>query len=109
MMELKTVALIAAAFVNGRTINANLPIVGFNAFTTHSAAVTRTYAHDSAAVVRGQVSGVTVVAGTAGPEVVIAVDAGISFNHFTLENPHRVVVDLAGAEVGMRVRNYDGT
>ncbi|MDQ6610806.1 MAG: AMIN domain-containing protein [Gemmatimonadota bacterium] len=100
-MEMKTVALMAAALVSGTALNAGMPIVGSN----YSAV--RVTSTDSATT-RSQVSGVSVVAGPNGPEVVIAVDAAVAFNHFALEGPHRVVVDLAGAEVGLRARMYDG-
>ncbi|MEP6763137.1 MAG: AMIN domain-containing protein [Gemmatimonadaceae bacterium] len=101
MMGMKTVALLAAALVNGGAVSAKMPIVASNSHTT-------THTNSDSATSRSQVSGVSVVAGTNGPEVVIAVDAAASFNHFTLEGPHRVVVDLAGAEVALRARNYDG-
>ena len=103
MMEMKTVALVAAAFVNAAAFNAKMPVVGNTTTATHLSAGTR-----DGRTTRSQVSGVTVVAGASGPEIVITVDASVSFNHFTLEGPYRVVVDLAGAEVGMRARNYDG-
>ncbi|MEO7359816.1 MAG: AMIN domain-containing protein [Gemmatimonadaceae bacterium] len=102
MMGMSTVALMAAAFA-GTALSAKMPVIGFNAHPVHAIATT-----DSTPLIRGQVSGVSVSAGSAGPEVRIAVDAAVSFNHFTLESPHRVVIDLAGAEVGLRVRNYDG-
>ena len=102
MMGMSTVALMAAAFA-GTALTAKMPVIGFNAHPVHASAAT-----DSTSLIRGQVSGVSVIAGSAGPEVRIAVDAAVSFNHFTLESPHRVVIDLAGAEVGLRVRNYDG-
>ncbi|MEO7997048.1 MAG: AMIN domain-containing protein [Gemmatimonadaceae bacterium] len=101
MMGMSTVALMAAAFA-GTALSAKMPVIGFNAHPVNSTNVA-----DSTAA-RGQVSSVSVVSGTAGPEVRIAVDPAVSFNHFTLESPHRVVIDLAGAEVGLRVRNYDG-
>lgn len=102
MMGMSTVALMAAAFVQGTALSAKMPVIGFNAHPVRPAITA-----DSTAA-RGQVSSVSVVAGSAGPEVRIAVDPAVSFNHFTLESPHRVVIDLAGAEVGLRVRNYDG-
>ncbi len=102
MMEMKTVALLAAALVNGAAVSAKMPSVALNAYARNSTSV------NDSATARGQVSGVSVVSGVNGPEVVIAVDAAVSFNHFTLEGPHRVVIDLAGAEVALRTRNYDG-
>jgi len=102
MMGTSTVALITAALA-GAAITANTPVIGFNAhpvsLATHS---------DSTPAARGQVSGVSVVAGATGPEVRIAVDPAVTFSHFTLQAPNRVVVDLAGAEVALRARAYDG-
>lgn len=100
MMGMSTVALMAAALA-GTALTAKMPVIGFNAHPVRVSA-------DSTPLIRGQVSRVSVVAGHDGPEVHIAVEAAVSFNHFTLESPHRVVIDLAGAEVGLRVRNYDG-
>lgn len=102
MMGMSTVALMAAAFA-GTALSAKMPVIGFNAHPVRATNVA-----DSTPAARGQVSSVSVVSGAAGPEVRIAVDPAVSFNHFTLESPHRVVIDLAGAEVGLRVRNYDG-
>jgi type IV pilus assembly protein PilQ len=101
MMGMTTVALISAALA---AHSAKMPAPGFY----HATTTTITVARDSNPALRGQVSGVSVVSGPNGPEVVISVDAGVSFNHFTLEGPHRVVVDMAGAAVGLRARNYDG-
>ncbi len=101
-MGTSTVALISAALA-GVVINANTPVIGFNAHPVRLATLA-----DSIAAARGQVSGVSVVAGVTGPEVRIAVDPAVTFSHFTLQAPHRVVVDLAGAEVALRARAYDG-
>ena len=100
MMGMTTVALLTAAFARGPVTIAELPTsTGFTTLRATS---------DSNPALRGQVSGVSVVSGANGPEVVIAVGAAVSFNHFTLESPHRVVVDMAGAEVALRARTYDG-
>ncbi|MEO7362437.1 MAG: AMIN domain-containing protein [Gemmatimonadaceae bacterium] len=102
MMGTSTVALITAALA-GAAITANTPVIGFNAHPVRLATHT-----DSTPAARGQVSGVSVVAGATGPEVRIAVDPAVTFSHFTLPAPNRVVVDLAGAEVALRARAYDG-
>lgn len=102
MMGTSTVALITAALA-GVAINANTPVIGFNAHPVRQATHS-----DTTPATRGQVSGVSVVAGATGSEVRIAVDPAVTFSHFTLQAPHRVVVDLAGAEVALRARAYDG-
>ncbi|MBC8087634.1 MAG: AMIN domain-containing protein [Phycisphaerae bacterium] len=103
MKGMSTVALMAAALVQGTAVNAKMPVIGFHAFPMRTAPS----AADSTSA-RGQVSGVSVVSSATGPEVRIAVDPAVTFTHFTLAGPHRVVVDLAGAEVALRARGYDG-
>src|SRR5262245_589824 len=99
MKGMTTVVLVAAALVQGTAVSAKLPVIGFSAHP-----VTTSNADSNNA--RGQVSAVSVISSVTGPEVRIAVDPAVSFNHFTLQGPHRVVVDLAGAEVALRVRGY---
>ncbi|MGV3708809.1 MAG: AMIN domain-containing protein [Gemmatimonas sp.] len=102
MMGTSTVALIAAA-LTGVAVNANMPGIG-----SHTHPVRLAILSDSNPAIRGQVSAVSVVAGAAGPEVRVAVDPAVTYSHFTLQSPNRVVVDFAGAEVAMRARAYDG-
>jgi type IV pilus assembly protein PilQ len=68
---------------------------------------------DAAAVGRetppaGAVTSLSVVPAAGHADVVIAVDGpSIEIIDFTLESPHRVVVDLKGATLGMSARLYD--
>jgi len=56
---------------------------------------------------RGRVRGIVVAPATAGAEIMLAIDSSVASTHFTLENPSRIVVDLGGANLGIR-SNYDG-
>jgi type IV pilus assembly protein PilQ len=68
---------------------------------------------DAAAIGRdlppaGSVTALSVVPGSGRADVVIAVEGpSIEIIDFTLENPHRIVVDLKGATLGMPARLYD--
>jgi type IV pilus assembly protein PilQ len=56
----------------------------------------------------GSVTALSVVPGSGHADVVIAVEGpSIEIIDFTLENPHRIVVDLKGATLGMPARLYD--
>jgi type IV pilus assembly protein PilQ len=56
----------------------------------------------------GSVTSLSVVPAAGHADVVIAVDGpSIEIIDFTLESPHRVVVDLKGATLGMAARLYD--
>jgi type IV pilus assembly protein PilQ len=56
----------------------------------------------------GSVTALSVVPGSGRADVVVAVDGqSIEIIDFTLENPHRIVVDLKGATLGMAARLYD--
>ncbi len=54
-----------------------------------------------------EVRSISVVPGSAGPEVVIAVDDGVEVEDFTLESPHRIVVDFKGALLSIPANFYD--
>ncbi len=54
-----------------------------------------------------EVRSISVVPGAAGPEVVIAVDDGVEVEEFTLESPHRIVVDFKGALLTIPANFYD--
>ena len=56
---------------------------------------------------RGAVTGVSVVPNTGRAAVVIAVDSAVDLQDFTLASPHRIVLDLTGATLGMPARFYD--
>jgi type IV pilus assembly protein PilQ len=51
----------------------------------------------------------SVVAATGRANVVIRVDGSVTFKHFTLEKPNKIVVDLTGATLGLPAGDaYDG-
>ena len=52
--------------------------------------------------VRGRVSGVAVAPLVTGAEIVIVIDSSVSVNHFTLDGPSRLVLDLGGASLSTR-------
>ncbi|MBA3657321.1 MAG: AMIN domain-containing protein [Gemmatimonadaceae bacterium] len=54
-----------------------------------------------------EVRSISVVQGAAGPEVVIAVDDGVEVEDFTLESPHRIVIDFKGALLSIPANFYD--
>jgi type IV pilus assembly protein PilQ len=55
------------------------------------------------------VTGVSLVAGEDGAELVIGVDATAKVTDFTLSNPSRIVVDVIGAKLAVKPRAYDRT
>ncbi|HLA91574.1 MAG TPA: secretin N-terminal domain-containing protein [Gemmatimonadaceae bacterium] len=55
----------------------------------------------------GAVTALSVVPGTGRADVVIAVDGPVGVMDFTLEAPHRIVLDLKGATLGMPASLYD--
>ncbi len=56
-----------------------------------------------------RVTGVSLVPGMDGAELVIAVDAGAKVSDFTLANPDRIVLDVIGAKLAVKPRAYDRT
>ena len=56
---------------------------------------------------RGRVSGIAVAPAPAGADIVLAIDSTVTFKHFTLGNPSRIVVDLGGATLAIGSK-YDG-
>jgi type IV pilus assembly protein PilQ len=55
------------------------------------------------------VTGVSLVAGTEGAELVVGVDAEARVTDFTLSNPNRIVIDVIGAKLAVKPRAYDRT
>ena len=88
-----------------------LPILAAAAAVAFSVTEPRTArAHGNpvaAAAPAGAVTGVSVVPATGRAEVVIAVDNTVSVQNFTLSSPHRIVLDLTGARLGMPPFSYD--
>jgi type IV pilus assembly protein PilQ len=57
--------------------------------------------------IRGRVRALEVAPAPNGTAIVLDVDAAVALNHFTLDNPSRLVVDLGGASLSIRP-SYDG-
>jgi type IV pilus assembly protein PilQ len=55
------------------------------------------------------VTGVSLVSGTDGAELVIGVDAEARVTDFTLPSPNRIVIDVIGAKLSVKPRAYDRT
>lgn len=53
------------------------------------------------------VTAVTVVPGAGRADVVLSFDGTVTVSDFTLEGPHRIVVDLKGARLQLRAPSYD--
>jgi type IV pilus assembly protein PilQ len=53
------------------------------------------------------VTAVTVVPGAGRADVLLSFDGEVAVSDFTLENPHRIVVDLKGATMDLRTPAYD--
>ena len=53
------------------------------------------------------VTAVTVVPGAGRADVVLSFDGSMTVSDFTLESPHRIVVDLKGATMQRRAPAYD--
>lgn len=53
------------------------------------------------------VTGVSLVSGAEGAELVIGVDAQARVTDFTLSNPNRIVLDVIGAKLAVKPRAYD--
>ncbi len=100
MMGSTTVAVITAALA--------LAAHGSAAVRTDSAAhlTNARTAHETPG--RGRVSSISIAPGATGAEVTITIDSAISVNHFVIESPTRLVVDLGGATLALRNSPYDG-
>jgi type IV pilus assembly protein PilQ len=53
------------------------------------------------------VTGVSVIPGAGRAEVVLAIDGSAEVSDFTLDGPHRIVIDVSGATMRLRVPAYD--
>lgn len=98
MMGPTTVAVMTALLVHGA------PVPTAPSARTVSPAPVATTTDDAA---RGRVRAIEVAPSENGALVALAVDAGVSLAHFTLDNPARIVVDLGGASLAIP-SNYDG-
>ncbi len=102
MMGPTTVAVITAALAFAAHGSATVRTESAKSFKAHPVVAT------DEAPGRGRVSSISVAPATAGAEVTIAIDTGISVHHFVIDGPTRLVVDLGGASLAMRNTNYDG-
>ena len=57
--------------------------------------------------VAATVTAVTVVPGAGSADVVLSITGDVTVNTFTLDGPHRIVVDLRGATMQLRSPIYD--
>ncbi len=100
MMGPTTVAVMAALLTHGTFV----PVTRA-ALTVPKADSAITRAADNA--IRGRVHALALTPSPNGTAIVIGVDAAVTLQHFTLDNPARIVIDLGGADLGVR-SNYDG-
>lgn len=100
MMGPTTVAVVAALLTHGTFV----PVTRA-ALTVPKADSAITRADDTA--IRGRVHALELTPSPNGTAIVIGVDAAVTLQHFTLDNPARIVIDLGGADLGVR-SNYDG-
>jgi type IV pilus assembly protein PilQ len=99
MMGPTTVAVIAALLVPGAVAPTARP-----AFAVPTA---RMAVHHDDVATRGRVHAIEVSPSATGAAVVIGADSGLTFSHFVLDNPSRLVLDLGGASLAVR-SSYDG-
>jgi type IV pilus assembly protein PilQ len=83
-------------------------VVALSAFTGRPATADAA-AHTTTAVEEGAVTALSVVPNQGTTDVVIRVDGAITFNHFTLSKPNKIVLDVNGATLGLPASEaYDG-
>jgi type IV pilus assembly protein PilQ len=83
-------------------------VVALSAFSGRPAAAAAA-ARTTTAVEEGAVTALSVVANQGTTDVVIRVDGAITFNHFTLSKPDKIVLDVTGATLGLPMSEaYDG-
>ena len=62
---------------------------------------------DSGSVAVASVTGLSIVPADGRAEVVVSVSGAVALQDFMLESPHRVVLDISGARLGMSASMYD--
>src|SRR5262245_30439819 len=83
---------------------ASAMLAAFGAFGVRSAAAAAITPRNDATVVS-----LSVVPRTGRADVVVRVDGSVTFKHFTLNKPDKIVVDLSGATLGLPDGDaYDG-
>src|SRR6476620_4782920 len=89
--------------IRSRTL-ASAMLVAFGAFGVRPAAAATITPRNDATVVS-----LSVVPRTGRADVVVRVDGSITFKHFTLVKPNKIVLDVAGATLGLPDGDaYDG-
>lgn len=102
MIVQSTAAVLSVALVSGMVAGAATPPGARTALPAASAALW------TPGVLAGtRVTGISLLPGLDGAELVIAVDAASKVSDFTLDSPHRIVVDIIGAQLGVKPRSYD--
>lgn len=102
MIVQSTAAVLSVALVSGLAAGTAVPPGARTAMPAASAAIW------TPGVLAGtRVTGVSLLPGLDGAELVIAVDAASKVSDFTLDSPHRIVVDIIGAQLGVKPRSYD--
>jgi len=104
MIVQSTAAVFTVALVHAVAMPTALPPKPHTAFFAATAAI-----WTPGSLAGPRVTGISVVPGTNGADVVIAVDASVKVTDFTLSNPNRIVLDVIGAKLGTKSRAYDRT
>ncbi len=103
MIVQSTAAVLTVALVHAWT--AALPVHPEPRTAFDNAAVRWNLPHAAAS----NVTGVSLVPGSEGAELRIAVDAAAKVSDFTLSNPNRIIIDVVGARLAVKPRGYDRT
>jgi type IV pilus assembly protein PilQ len=104
MIVQSTAAVLTVVLAHAVSANAALPPKPHTAFNAASAAI-----WTPKTLAGPRVTGVSLVPGANGAELVIAVDASAKVTDFTLSNPNRIVLDVIGAKLAVKPRAYDRT
>ncbi len=105
MIVQSTAAVITVALVQAWTMSAAERPVSHTAYS-NVPAVRWTLPSVSAAA---PVTGVSLVPGIDGADLLIAVNGAAKVSDFTLSNPNRIIVDIIGARLAVKPRSYDRT
>jgi type IV pilus assembly protein PilQ len=104
MIVQSTAAVLTVVLAHAVSANAALPPKPHTAINAASAAI-----WTPKTLAGPRVTGVALVPGANGAELVIAVDASAKVTDFTLSNPNRIVLDVIGAKLAVKPRAYDRT
>ncbi len=104
MIVQSTAAVLTVALVHAWTATLPMRPVPHTAFDNATVRWNMPYA-----AAASNVTGVSLVPGSEGAELRIAVEAGAKVSDFTLSNPNRIVIDVIGARLAVKPRGYDRT